>query len=308
MAGPRHRIDPDGLRLPIKLDTTSNGEFVPVPLSPANREANRLAHEAATANAKRVGTGHAAISWSPRAARRPRCSRSTGQCGRGPHRRLVRRAGRRGARSAARGGDARRRASSSSTCRATTSTRRAPGSKTPPARRVHVVAESRLRAGRRPGARGHLDCLGPDEFVKDVFLDSDTDMMVLSFVPSTARRRAAHDRGGGCDAAHRRSPGGHAAPAAARPRQSQPAGRRRSDGRARGAAGASPRGRPTRSGARTDSGFFLTTTSGSRFIEKARALGVKVHLRAQGSAVRAAVLRAQPVPRHRRRREALSRT
>ena len=39
--------DPQGRRLPIKLDTTSNGEFVPVPLSPANREANRLAHEAA---------------------------------------------------------------------------------------------------------------------------------------------------------------------------------------------------------------------------------------------------------------------
>jgi hypothetical protein len=32
------RIDPDGTRLPIKLDTTSNGEFVPVPLSPANRD------------------------------------------------------------------------------------------------------------------------------------------------------------------------------------------------------------------------------------------------------------------------------
>ena len=25
--------DPDGRRLPIKLDSTSNGEFVPVPLS-----------------------------------------------------------------------------------------------------------------------------------------------------------------------------------------------------------------------------------------------------------------------------------
>ena len=48
------RIDPEGVRLPIKLDTTSNGEFMPVPLSPANREANRLAHAAATVNAKRV--------------------------------------------------------------------------------------------------------------------------------------------------------------------------------------------------------------------------------------------------------------
>ncbi|MGH7870926.1 MAG: amidohydrolase family protein, partial [Candidatus Binatia bacterium] len=36
----------------------------------------------------------------------------------------------------------------------------------------------------QPGERSYLNCLGPEEFVKDVFLDSDTDMMVLSFVPS----------------------------------------------------------------------------------------------------------------------------
>ncbi|HEV3011073.1 MAG TPA: hypothetical protein VGX52_18770, partial [Burkholderiales bacterium] len=47
--------DPEGRRLPIKLDTTSNGEFVPVPLSAANRAANRLAHEAASANSKKLG-------------------------------------------------------------------------------------------------------------------------------------------------------------------------------------------------------------------------------------------------------------
>ena len=50
-----HRIDPEGLRLPIKVDSTSNGEFVPVPLSPANRAANHLAREAATRNARRIG-------------------------------------------------------------------------------------------------------------------------------------------------------------------------------------------------------------------------------------------------------------
>ena len=49
------RIDPEGARLPIKLDTTSNGEFLPVPLSRVNTHANRLAHEAATQNAKRLG-------------------------------------------------------------------------------------------------------------------------------------------------------------------------------------------------------------------------------------------------------------
>ena len=47
-------VDPDGARLPIKLDTTSNGEFEPVPLSPMNQAANRLAHEAADKNSKRL--------------------------------------------------------------------------------------------------------------------------------------------------------------------------------------------------------------------------------------------------------------
>src|SRR5918999_313020 len=50
----KHRIDAEGSRLPIKLDTTSNGEFLPVRLSTANLEANRLAHEAASRNAKRL--------------------------------------------------------------------------------------------------------------------------------------------------------------------------------------------------------------------------------------------------------------
>ncbi len=46
------RIDPDGLRLPIKLDSTSNGEFVPVPLEPVHRQARHEALSAATANAR----------------------------------------------------------------------------------------------------------------------------------------------------------------------------------------------------------------------------------------------------------------
>src|SRR6185436_9309271 len=48
-------IDPEGTRLPINLDTTSNGEFVPVPLSRANLHANHLAHERASTNAKHLG-------------------------------------------------------------------------------------------------------------------------------------------------------------------------------------------------------------------------------------------------------------
>src|SRR6185295_5597399 len=51
------RIDPSGRRLPIKLDSTSNGEFVPVPLSAANRAANRLAHEFASSFSRKLSVG-----------------------------------------------------------------------------------------------------------------------------------------------------------------------------------------------------------------------------------------------------------
>jgi predicted TIM-barrel fold metal-dependent hydrolase len=34
---------------------------------------------------------------------------------------------------------------------------------------------------------GYLQCLGSEAFVKDIFLDSDTDLIVLSFVPSTRK-------------------------------------------------------------------------------------------------------------------------
>src|SRR3546814_10837570 len=54
-------FDPEGTRLPIKLDTTSNGEFMPVPLDGANRRANRLAQQWASENARRRGLGRRAF-------------------------------------------------------------------------------------------------------------------------------------------------------------------------------------------------------------------------------------------------------
>ncbi len=50
-----HDFDPDGTRLPIKLDSTSNGEFMPTPLDATARGANRLARRWAGENAKRRG-------------------------------------------------------------------------------------------------------------------------------------------------------------------------------------------------------------------------------------------------------------
>ena len=51
----RYHHDPEGVRLPIKLDTTTNGEFAPIPLEPVHREAKQHALEAAAANARRLG-------------------------------------------------------------------------------------------------------------------------------------------------------------------------------------------------------------------------------------------------------------
>ena len=111
--------------------------------------------------------------------------------------------------------------------------------------------------------------------MKDIFLDSDTDMMVLSFVPST--REAEPLTIAAADAVRRivdRMDGTHR-PADPRPRESQPGRRRRGDGRAEAALErlgledlypVGPDGK----------GFFLSDDAGVRFIERARALGVKV--------------------------------
>ena len=50
----RYLNDPEGTRLPIKLDTTTNGEFAPIPLAPVHRRATALAHAMADANARRL--------------------------------------------------------------------------------------------------------------------------------------------------------------------------------------------------------------------------------------------------------------
>src|SRR6188768_1878829 len=50
-----YRNDPAGERLPVKLDTTSNGEFAPIPLEAIHRRANALALEEAGRHARRLG-------------------------------------------------------------------------------------------------------------------------------------------------------------------------------------------------------------------------------------------------------------
>ena len=149
-------FDPDGKRLPIKLDSTSNGEFMPIPLDGTNRRANRLAQAWATENAKRRGVDRRAFMISA--------------CG------------------------------AASTLLAFNAANAAAGRtggyfELDQLAAVDPEAALDGLAGREFvfDVQGHFvgqhgigrTGLGDaKQFIKDIFLDSDTDMMVLSFIPS----------------------------------------------------------------------------------------------------------------------------
>ncbi len=148
--------DPDGTRLPIKLDSTSNGEFAPVPLWPANLEANRLAHQAATENCRRLSNSKRTF--------------LTSACG------------------------------VASTLLAFNAANAAAGRTggffdlPSEAALDQQLARAQIGPAKQEfilDVQGHFidtpkgNSKNADVFLKDVFLDSDTDVMVLSFVPSS---------------------------------------------------------------------------------------------------------------------------
>ena len=67
--------DPAGTRLPIKLDTTTNGEFAPVPLDAVHHEANHRGPRGRGRQREAPRARVAADSWFLRAALQRRCSR-----------------------------------------------------------------------------------------------------------------------------------------------------------------------------------------------------------------------------------------
>jgi predicted TIM-barrel fold metal-dependent hydrolase len=176
--------DPEGTRLPVKIDTTTNGEFSPRPLPPQICAAIAEAHRDASAHARRLGLGrrtfltsacgvastllalgraHAAAGQTggffelpPEAALEPQVAQAT----------LARRdfifdvQGHH------------------------VNPQGAWISKVPPGSQpLKELSGSACGLGQGE-MLGYLRCFGADRFVKDVFLDSDTDMMVLSFVPA----------------------------------------------------------------------------------------------------------------------------
>lgn len=151
-----HAYDPDGRRLPIKLDSTSNGEFSPIPLDRANRHANELAQRWAGENARRLGLGRRAFMVSAAGAASTLLAFNAANAA----------AGRTGGYYeldpiAALDQDA--------------AAERLEGREFVFDVQGHFVGENGL---------GRTGLGGADKFIKDIFLDSDTDMMVLSFIPS----------------------------------------------------------------------------------------------------------------------------
>ncbi len=238
-------IDPEGRRLPIKLDSTSNGEFAPVPLWPANLEANRLAHEAAAENSNRLG-------YSKRTF-------LTSACG------------------------------AASTLLAFNAANAAAG-KTggffdlPEAAALDLqLARSQVGPARQEfilDVQGHFidtpkgNPKSAEVFLKDVFMDSDTDVMVLSFVPSA--RNAEPVTIQAADEVRRlvdKLEGTHRLLLHGRVNPNQPGDLEGMD-ELQQKWGVSAWKTYTQFGPNGD-GYFLYDDVGIRFIEKARALGVK---------------------------------
>jgi hypothetical protein len=239
------RIDPEGKRLPIKLDSTSNGEFVPVPLSPTNRAANRLAHQYASVFSRKLSLG--------------RRSFLVSACG------------------------------AASTLLAFNAANAAAG-KTggffdlpADAARDLQLARAQLGAAKDEfifDVQGHFidtpkgNSKGPEVFIKDVFMDSDTDVMVLSFVPST--REAEPVTIQAADAVRRivdKLEGTHRLLLHGRVNPNQPGDLEGMD-ELKERWGVSAWKTYTQYGP-GGKGYFLSDDVGLRFIEKARALGVK---------------------------------
>jgi predicted TIM-barrel fold metal-dependent hydrolase len=236
-------IDPEGLRLPIKLDSTSNGEFEPIPLSPANRQANRLAHEASTGNAKRLGLSRREF--------------------------LVTACG------------------AASTLLAFNQAHGTAGGYYDLPKEAALDQQlARVQLGPEKDelvfdVQGHFidtpkgNSKGPEVFIKDVFMDSDTDLMVLSFVPST--REAEPVTIQAADAVRRivdKLEGTHRLLLHGRVNPNQPGDLETMD-ELKEKWGVSAWKTYTQYGP-GGRGYFLTDDTGIRFIEKARSLGVKV--------------------------------
>ncbi|TXK66015.1 amidohydrolase family protein [Alkalisalibacterium limincola] len=182
----RYANDPDGTRLPIKIDTTSNGEFTPVPLAPEHHHANRLAREAAEANAQRLGLSRRGFLVSACGAATTLLAMNTAYAAVGKRGGFFQLAGEASldadaAAASVNGNEFIFDVQGHFVNPTGTWTRRLPEGATP----LSSFETEFCAAAELPGNLDRLQCFGPDAFLRDIFMDSDTSLMVLSFVPST---------------------------------------------------------------------------------------------------------------------------
>jgi predicted TIM-barrel fold metal-dependent hydrolase len=177
-------FDPHGQRLPIKIDTATNGEYAPRPLPEVNRAANALARERAGKLAKALGLSRRNFLVSSCGAAATLLAFDevhAANGGTGGRFVLSREAALEpAAAEAALGGD--------EVIFDIQGHHMSPIGKwlNPKAPWFEFSMEIPRAQACRPGpADGrHLECLSRDVFVKEMFLDSDTAVGVLTFVPS----------------------------------------------------------------------------------------------------------------------------
>lgn len=180
-------LDPLGERLPIKIDSTSNGEFVPRIISETSAAGNRLAERQVGINAKRVGLPRRKFLISAMGAATTLLAHNETH-----------------AQAKQTGGffDIPDIAALEADAAIDTLGKKEfifdvqghfvnPTGKwleqiPPGTRPLAGMPKSQCELSDDPGDRSYLECLSGDQFIKDIFLDSETDLMVLSFVPSKA--------------------------------------------------------------------------------------------------------------------------
>lgn len=169
------RYDPEGRRLPIKIDTTSNGEMLPRPLSAVSEHGNALAQERADCAVKKLGVSRRNFMISSAGAA------STLMAINEAH--------------AAVGATGGRYAMSPEAAFENAAADVAIGGRGEfifDIQNHHVSPLAKWRDPNNPWALllnqhvpGGVDTLTRDAYIKEVFLDSDTDVAVMTFVPTS---------------------------------------------------------------------------------------------------------------------------
>ncbi|MBA2491418.1 MAG: amidohydrolase family protein [Gammaproteobacteria bacterium] len=177
--------DPDGRRLPIKLDATTNGEFAPIPLEPVHHHARQLAATAVGDNAKRRNVSRRSFLVSACGAASTLLAINSAYAAAGRSAGYYQLAAESAldpeiANAALQGSEFIFDVQGHFVNPQGAWLKQLP----PDARPLSDFPKTECALADTPGERSYLQCLGEDEFIKDIFLDSDTDMMVLSFVPS----------------------------------------------------------------------------------------------------------------------------